>query len=358
MFRRTILGFTAAILAFAAAREQTTACCPAGPSGKPVVNADQSVILLWDAATKTQHFIRRASFQGDAADFGFVVPTPAQPELNESGNEAFPFLQKLTEPERKKVKRPSGSLGCGCSTNGPAVKSAAPPEVRLLQEKTVAGYNAVVLEADSAAALVRWFKTNGYAFSPEVEAWAKPYIDAGWKFTALKIAKPREAEDAARVGTSALRLTFKTDRPLFPYREPNPEKDAASLGVRSRLLRVYFISDTKYQGAMGDQTPWTGRIAWAGKINAKQRLATLELLNLPPNTGPAEWWMTEFEDDWPYRSAPADVYFYRSNDRDPVQRPPIYEYVSSSWPVDGMVYLLAFAMAMPPLLRRRRGGKT
>ena len=27
------------------------ACCPVGPSGKPVVNADQAVIILWDAAT-------------------------------------------------------------------------------------------------------------------------------------------------------------------------------------------------------------------------------------------------------------------------------------------------------------------
>src|SRR5580765_842326 len=38
------------------------ACCPAGPKGKPVVNADQTVVILWDAANKTQHFIRQASF--------------------------------------------------------------------------------------------------------------------------------------------------------------------------------------------------------------------------------------------------------------------------------------------------------
>jgi len=66
-------------------------CCPASPSGKPVVNADQTVILLWDAATKTEHFIRKASFKSAAADFGFLVPSPSQPVLGESGNEAnFP----------------------------------------------------------------------------------------------------------------------------------------------------------------------------------------------------------------------------------------------------------------------------
>src|SRR6266478_1701884 len=74
------------------------ACCPAPPSGKPVMNADQTVVILWDAATKTEHFIRQASFQSEADDFGFLVPTPTQPELAESGNEAFPYLLEMTEP--------------------------------------------------------------------------------------------------------------------------------------------------------------------------------------------------------------------------------------------------------------------
>src|SRR5437870_10698415 len=89
------------------------ACCPAPPSGKPVVNADQTVVILWDAATKTEHFIRRASFKSDADDFGFLIPSPTRPDLNESGNDAFPYLEKLTEPEVQVVKRPSGGGGCG-----------------------------------------------------------------------------------------------------------------------------------------------------------------------------------------------------------------------------------------------------
>ena len=31
----------------------TPACCPAPPSGKPVVNADQTVVIIWDKDTKT-----------------------------------------------------------------------------------------------------------------------------------------------------------------------------------------------------------------------------------------------------------------------------------------------------------------
>ena len=35
------------------------ACCPAPPRGKPVVNADQTVIIIWDADTKTEGFTER-----------------------------------------------------------------------------------------------------------------------------------------------------------------------------------------------------------------------------------------------------------------------------------------------------------
>src|SRR5437763_10772306 len=87
--------------------EYAEACCPAPPSGKPVVNADQSVIIVWDAASKTEHFIRRASFKSDADDFGFLVPTPQKPELEESGDAAFATLAKITAPEVIRKSRPS-----------------------------------------------------------------------------------------------------------------------------------------------------------------------------------------------------------------------------------------------------------
>src|SRR5262245_48721442 len=97
---RCVLSLVGTAVACCLATAAVEACCPAPPRGKPVVNADQTVIILWDAATKTQHFIRKASFKSDADDFGFLVPTPSQPELEESGNEAFPYLLKVTEPER------------------------------------------------------------------------------------------------------------------------------------------------------------------------------------------------------------------------------------------------------------------
>ncbi len=333
------------------------ACCPAPPSGKPVVNADQTVIILWDAARKTQHFIRQASFKSAADDFGFLVPSPTRPELDESGDGAFPLLKKLTEPERLRVQRPSGGRGCGCvASDTAAVGKAAAGKggVAVLEEKKVAGFNAAVLQTKSAVDLMDWLKDHGYAYSPEIEAWAKPYVEAGWKITALKVAKGADGKGKQDVGASALRMSFQTDRPLFPYREPDPKRSAETLGASHRLLRVYFLADARYRGELTKEVPWTGTVAWSNRLSPEDRARALAMLKLPEPTGPAEWWLTEFEDYWPYRAAPADVYFSRDPDQGTVKRPPIIEYVSAPFPTDVTAYALAAAVVVPPLLRRAR----
>jgi hypothetical protein len=324
------------------------------PPGKPVVNADQTVILLWDPATKTEHFIRQASFKSTADDFGFLIPTPNLPALDESGNEAFPYLLKLTEPEHRRVPRPRGHVGCGCGEAPPAGIAANAGAVTVLAEKLVAGFHAVVLEAKSASSLVGWLKEHGYVFSPEVEAWAKPYVEGGWKITALKVAKPKGGKEDKTVAASALRLSFHTDQPLFPYREPDPQNSAAALGAKHRLLRIYFLADARYGGQLTRETPWTGKVAWANPLAAADRERVLELLHLPGTTAPADCWLTEFEDDWPYRPAPADLSFARAEDQSPIRRPPIIEYVAAPWPTDAAVYALAAVLAGPPLVRRIR----
>jgi hypothetical protein len=333
----------------------TLACCPVSKSGKFVVNADQTVLIIWDAATKTQHFIRKASFKSDADDFGFLVPSPSQPELSESGNEAFPYLQKLTEPEVITRKANRG-ISCGCSADkkdaGTADKAQV-NSVRVLEEKLVAGFHAVVLEASSADALTDWLKEHGYTYSPEVATWAKPYVDQGWKITALKVAK--ETKTGNDVSAAALRLTFNTERPLFPYREPDTKSAAELLSAKKRLLRIYFLADARYQGELTKDTPWTGKVAWANKLDGSTRSQVLQQLKLDEKTGPAEWWLTEFEDDWAYRVAPADVYFTRDPDQSTVRRPPVIQYVSTPWPLDVTAIALAAALVGPTLIRRMRG---
>ena len=324
------------------------------------MNADQTIILVWDKENKTEHFIRRASFESNADDFGFLVPTPSQPELSESGDEAFPFFAKITEPEVVKKERPSSDSG-GCCGMMPGAKSAArgapdPQSVRVLEEKTVAGFQASVLEASSANALVGWLKEHGYELSPAVEAWAKPYVDQKWKITALRVAKEKNAPappNAKHVAAAALRMSFKTDRPLFPYREPEAgEAGQQMLQTRGRLLRIFFIGDARTQASFENKEPFPGHVAWAGKMKPESRTQALEMLGLPETTSPKTWWLTEIEDPWIPKNS--DLYFADSPKQEDVRRPPIVEYVKNETS-DNVQYAGLFLLpALALRLRRRR----
>jgi len=351
-----LLPLVAALVLLLNALFPVNACCPAPRPGTVVLNADQTVMILWDAAQKLEHFIRKASFKSEAADFGFIIPSPSQPELSESGGDAFKLLAKYTAPEieRRALPYSGPSLGCGggrvATKNAP--DKAGAPAVRVLEEKFVAGFKAAVLEADNTNVLMAWLKDNGYAFSPAIEAWAQPYVEAKWKLTALRVAKggeqdqPPQTPQAYGIEAPALRMSFKTERPLFPYREPEATGANEKLDQRSRLLRIFFIGEQRYEGELTQTEPWTGKAVWSNPLKAEQRSALLDALKLPAATGPREFRLTEFEDHWPYKKAPADLYFSPAADQATVKRPPRIEYYDSAWPQDLMVYIIGIGLLL------------
>ena len=72
-------------------------CAPAPRNGQFVTINEEAAVIVWDAKTKTEHFIRMASFSG-AEDFGFLVPTPTKPELAEA-QYAMDTVSELIRPK-------------------------------------------------------------------------------------------------------------------------------------------------------------------------------------------------------------------------------------------------------------------
>lgn len=278
------------------------ACCAVSPAENPVVNADQNVIILWDKARQTQHFIRKADFKTDASDIGFLVPSPSRPQLSESGNAAFTLLDRITAPP----PQGAGGFPLGCAAQAPARSLAY--GVTVVEEKRVAGFDATVLTAKTGEDLVQWLKKNGYAYSPAVAEWARPYLGGSWHFTALKVAKDQAGSAQHTLKAAALRISFRTDQPLFPYREPESAASSQQLGAKQRLLRIYFIADTQYEGKIDGKKSWSGKALWSGDITA-HRSELLAGLQLPSSTIASRWWLTKIDDQWPYQEAAGDVYF-------------------------------------------------
>lgn len=329
------------------------ACAPAPPADVRVAIAEESAIIVWDEATKTEHFVRRASFRSQAASFGFLVPTPTKPDLAVADDKAFADLEEKIKPEVQHPREwrlaPTAFTCFFFMLSSRGVQSAAAPElapVRVLEAKRVGDYDAVVLEADDAGALGEWLTSHGYAKQPALEEWLQPYVAKKWKLTAFKIADEASTEGGApttptrtttTLGTGAVRMSFKTERPFFPYREPRDQRDAsmpASLSS-TRSLRVFYVGPKRVVPVIGDgATKFPGKIAWAGELPH-------DMVDRLPVGVLAGSWLTAIEDDSAPRPGVEELWLDPSKDQAAIKPRPIVVPVYDEIPLPLDVIALA-----------------
>jgi len=303
----------------------TKACAPAPRPDQIIRIADEEALIVWDAAKKTEHFIRRASFRneggkGAATDFGFLVPTPTKPTLAEADDLVFVRLEEATRPEQRTANAVEWQLGISCMylLRGKSESAHAPTsQVRVLDQARVGGYDAVVLEADSPSALSEWLGSHGYASRPALTAWLAPYVEKHWKMTAFKIA-PR-AEGDPQVATSAVRMTFETEVPFFPYREPEDQRTGPQ---SARILDVYLVSTAgRLDGTIGDHHHhWPGTARYA-----KMRTDLGNVLggSLTAGLSLGSAWLVSFRDTSSPRPGTDDVFFTTATSQTDVIPTPI-----------------------------------
>ncbi|MFO0606534.1 MAG: DUF2330 domain-containing protein [Polyangiales bacterium] len=310
-----------AALAALAARP-ADACAPAPHAGEAVRIAAEEALIVWDPARRVEHFVRAATFDTAAKDFGFLVPTPTAPTLAAEDASLFPLLARRSRPEviiRRSLAL-SPTLGCAAfmllsrGASERALTSAAPAPVRVLSAQQVAGYDAVVLEADDPAALARWLDEHRYATTPALTAWLAPYVARRWKITAFKIAAP-DPNDPQPPRTSPVRMTFSTDVPFYPYREP---EDQRAPGGGPRTLQVHVVSAERMEGALGERGAWPGRVTYSGPTDdLGDRAARWGL-----SAGLTR--LTTFEDASSPRPGTDEVFFRRATDQAGFTPPPVY----------------------------------
>ena len=297
-------------------------------------------MIVWDPATKTQHFIRRATFRGNAHDFGFLVPTPSEPTLAAVDDGIFETLQKKIEPpviERTRRDFHWTLLGSFRLANKDEATTAAPVEV--LKTAKIAGYEAAVLDATDAGALRGWLESHGYATTPDLEEWLDGYIRQRWKVTAFKIDKTQDAD----AQTQAVKMSFTTDRPFFPYREPASQRTGDHT---MRVLRVFFLGPERVFGTIGTAF-WPGILQWSDALDEPLRA---QLANAAGVAIPAR--LTAFIDIGS-RSGIDDLFFARAAVQAAHLPPPrVHETTNVVFiPLDLIAVVLLFAFV---LYRRRR----
>jgi hypothetical protein len=222
---------------------------PCGMVPPIYVNDNTSLVRVGDQQTYVfykdgvETFVIRPGFAGKVEDFGMLISFPTPPALRKVSEDIFPQIAKAIDPPEVVVDVRYRELAqLAARFNSPSPNASGPTglmlgksEVRVLREEAVGMYQAVVLEAGSAAALKRWMDDNGYKYPAGMDSVCEEYIALGWCFVAEKAKvggkanvdpKPRIKKVDTKLPSGsafdghvqAMAFRFKTDKLVLPMR--------------------------------------------------------------------------------------------------------------------------------------------
>ncbi|TDC34330.1 DUF2330 domain-containing protein [Kribbella albertanoniae] len=199
------------------------------------------------------------------------VPNPAKVELGDA--ELFRRLEQLTAP--KVVKRttywpfrglaPFDRDGYG---SGEAPTAAGGVSVR--EQMTLGPFEIARLGGNSATAVTDWLRTNQYVVPDTLGANLTPYVREGWEIVAVKLT-PKSAGESLTGATPPLRLTFASDKIVYPMRLSKGATTAQSVAVH--VAAPYRVDATALPVA--GQQP---ELIYAGRANDPALLAPADYL--------------------------------------------------------------------------------
>ncbi len=159
-------------------------CCPFPGPGFFLQSTGQANLVVMDRDDEQVTMIPNITFQGDAADFALVVPTPTVPAFESVSREIWNELAIMTStiPTRR-----NGSSGCGTSELVAVAGAPERDDVNVISEETVGAFQVTVISSSSATGLVQWLTDGGIPVAAGDAAIFAPFIDDDWVFTVMRI---------------------------------------------------------------------------------------------------------------------------------------------------------------------------
>src|SRR5260370_16991136 len=68
-----------------------------------ILQPSQIAFITWDPESKMETVTVQPRFEGNARDFGMVIPTPTQPKLHEMPRGFFKALEVFTTPKKRLI---------------------------------------------------------------------------------------------------------------------------------------------------------------------------------------------------------------------------------------------------------------
>jgi hypothetical protein len=236
--RWTLLGLVAGAFLVGALRPPAadSACCYFAAKDKDVLQPAQKAFLIWDPVEKVESFTVQPKFEGNALDFGMVIPTPSKPKLDEMPREFFKELAVFTILEPMDLSKYKQLPRLSAFAASDKLSDAKRTGVRVLEAGIVGSLDYKIIQADRADDLYAWLKDNKYSYSGD-EATLDFYIKKAWFFTVMKIdtMQMKKKPDGTYDGeVTPTRFTFASDKLIYPLK-------ITQLSVKDKTEALFYV---------------------------------------------------------------------------------------------------------------------
>ena len=202
----------------------------------PMNQVAENILFIQGDGTVTTHV--QIQYSGTAADFAWILPLPAVPELAVSHNQIFTQLQRATQPSFQLNFQ--WDVGCEFPEVATAETLEGPYNVEIASEERVGPYDTAVISSEDAQAVVDWLVENGYQLGDLGVELLTPYVEEGFYFLALKLAPDRDVGDLQPIAA-----TYAADAPGIPIRLTAVATEP-DLGILTYILGEHRAVPTNY----------------------------------------------------------------------------------------------------------------
>jgi hypothetical protein len=216
---------------------------------KDINEPTQKAILVYDNGQ--EDLILQVKYEGPVDEFGWLIPVPTRPKIQEGSMECFYELSRFTQRHFEWPNQSGLTRKTTLGARDPEGNSEPPVEV--IQIKTVGAYEVAVLSSRDSGALAKWLNANQFYFPTNKTEVLDDYVKRHWSFVAARInlakdrgfqllAGPRQAGPAESIHEklvsgelNPLQITFETKRGVFPLK-------ISSINGRPSEVQVYVLS--------------------------------------------------------------------------------------------------------------------
>lgn len=254
------LSLTIALTSFTGAAHLTAApaeaaCCYFAAKDKDINQPGQKAFIAWNPNNKTEAFTVQPKFEGNAVDFGMVIPTPARPKLDEMPRDFFKdlaiytILMPLPEPIYSPFDPPLPAACAAPMAEGAASQTfeRRKSSVRVLESGVVGSLDYKIIVADDASGLFQWLKANRYSYAGD-ETTLDFYIKKKWFFTVMKIdpKQMKKAKDGSYLGeVTPTRFTFQSEACIYPLK-------ITQISVKDKTDALFYVQAPNQMDLKGD----------------------------------------------------------------------------------------------------------